>query len=140
MSKKIQTIQAVCLDTRVLSQFLNRKQKAKQIIKQFQEKHYEIYTTTINISEFFIGLYKIHDVSNEELNDLKKFFNSLHPRSMTYESALYAGRLYGTILKGSVIGWRDTFIASIVKENGNAIITSNIGHFERIPGLEIIEY
>jgi len=137
MSKKIQ---AVCLDTRVLSQFLNRKQKAKKLINEYQEKQYEIYTTTINISEFFMGLYKIHEITEKELKDLKEFFQALHPRSLSYESAVYAGKLYGTILKGQVIGWRDTFIASIVKENGNTIITTNSSHFERIPELNVVEF
>jgi len=137
VSKKTQ---AVCLDTRVLSQFLNRKQKAKEIINEYQEKHYEIYTTTINISEFFMGLYKIHDITEPELQKLERFFQSLHPRSLSYMSSVYAGKLYGTILKGTVIGWRDTFIASIVKENGNTIITSNSNHFERVPGLNVVEY
>lgn len=137
MSKKIQ---AVCLDTRILSQFLNRKLKAKQIVKEYQEKHYEIYTTTINVSEFFMGLYKIHDVNETELKEIGKFFQALHPRTLSYLSAVYAGKLYGTILKGNVIGWRDTFIASIVKENGNEIITSNSNHFSRVPGLKVIEY
>ena len=102
---------AICLDTRILSQFLNRKQKAKQLVDEYQEKHYEIYTTTINVSEFFMGLYKIHDVNETEINELGKFFQTLHPRSLSYNSAVYAGKLYGTILKGNVIGWRDTFIA-----------------------------
>ncbi len=89
------------------------------MIKEYQEKQYEIYTTTINVSEFFMGLYKISDVSTAKLEELKNFFQALHPRSLSYSSAVYAGKLYGTILKGNVIGWRDTVIASIVKENGN---------------------
>ena len=133
-------IKAVCLDTRILSAFLKKKESAKKIIDEFEEKKYEIYTTMINITEIFMGLYKINLVPEEKIKSLKEFFLALHPRTLDYNTCVLSGKLYATVLRGKEIGWRDTFIAAITILNGKVIITSNPEHFNRISGLEIIEY
>jgi predicted nucleic acid-binding protein len=133
-------IKAVCLDTRILSAFLKKKESAKNIINEFKDKGYEIYTTTINITEIFMGLFKISIVSEEKINIMKAFFLALHPRTIDYEICVLSGKLYASILKGREIGWRDTFIAAITLLNGKMIITSNPEHFKRISDLEAIEY
>ncbi|TFG18800.1 MAG: hypothetical protein EU530_08100 [Promethearchaeota archaeon] len=89
-------------------------------------------------SQYALNFYE--KVGQTRLEELERFFKALHPRSLSYSSAVYASKLYGTILKGNAIGWRDTVIASIVKENGNEIITSNALHFSRVPNLKVVEY
>ena len=130
----------VCLDTRILSMFLKGKQSAKELILEFKTKEFEIYTTTVNISEFFMGYYKTNIVVEEDVRKLKDFFWTLHPRTIDFEVAHLSGKLYATIIKDYPIGWRDTFIAAITMLNGKKIITSNVDHFNRIPELEVIEY
>ena len=133
-------VKAVCLDTRILSAFLKKKESAKNIIDDFKDKEHEIYTTTINITEIFMGLFKINLVSEEKIKTLKEFFLALHPRTIDYDICVLSGKLYASILRGKEIGWRDTFIAAITLLNGKKIITSNPEHFKRISELEVIEY
>ncbi len=133
-------MKAVCLDTRVLSGFLKGKQIALDLIDNFQSKKFEIYTTTANISEFYMGMFKTNILSEKKIKEIDKFFKTLHPRPIDYNTGFLAGKLYSTELKGQEIGWRDTFIAASVLLNGQIIITSNYKHFERINDLEVIKY
>jgi predicted nucleic acid-binding protein len=120
--------------------FLKGKPSAKKLINEFKAQEFEIYTTAVNISEFFMGYYKTNIVVEDDVQKLKDFFWTLHPRSIDFEVAHLSGKIYATILKDQPIGWRDTFIAAITMLNGKKIITSNTDHFNRIPALEVIEY
>ncbi|MHA1729605.1 MAG: type II toxin-antitoxin system VapC family toxin [Promethearchaeota archaeon] len=133
-------VKAICLDTRIISHFLKGKKSAMDIINEYIEQGFEIYTTVVNITEYFLGLYKSNIVSDIKLKELENFFSTLHPRSLDYNAGLLAGKIVATILKGQEIGWRDTFIGAIVLLNGRMIITNNLKHFKRIPELEVIEY
>ena len=133
-------MKAVCLDTRLLSQYLNKKAKAKKTIEDFQQQGFDVYTTTINVTEFFMGLYNVREPSTEELDKLKDFFFTLHPFGVDYDTSLVAGKLFAHLSKGNAIGWRDTFIAAIVLQHGNIIVTSNPDHFNRVPKLSVVEY
>ena len=131
---------SICLDTRILSMFLKGKKNALDLINEFKDQNRELYTTTINISEFFMGYYKTNVVTDEKSKKLSEFFLLLNPRPLDYNSAMLSGKLYAQTLKNNPIGWRDTFIGAIAMLNGKAIITSNTKHFSRIPGLEIVEF
>jgi tRNA(fMet)-specific endonuclease VapC len=39
--------------------------------------------------------------------------------------------------QASTIGYLDVFIASIAMTNGESLVTRNIRHFERVPGLKV---
>lgn len=133
---------AICLDTRILSNFLRGTEIALQMMEKYKSQGFELYTTSINVAEFYNGLFTVkkHTISEHKLKALNDLFKTLHPRALDYEAAYLAGKLFGTILKGREIGWRDTFIAAIVLLNGNTIITNNIEHFQRITDLKIIKY
>ena len=131
---------AVCLDTRILSAFLRGKPSAQKIIEQFKSDGYEIYTTTMNVAEIFMGLFRINLLSEEKINQLTQFFKTLHPRPIDYPTAFLAGKMYATRLKDNDIGWQDTLIAASTCLNGKTIITGNVKHFRRIKGLHVIEF
>ncbi len=133
-------INAVCLDTRVLSRFLAKKEGAIKIVNEYKQSGHEIYTTTVNASEFFMGLLKLNPISEHRMSELRQFFVDLKPRTLDLDTAIQAARLYVDVLRGKEIGWRDTFIAAIVLANGKKIITSNPEHFNRIPDLDVIQF
>lgn len=120
--------------------YLKGKESAKQNIDNFKSKRYEIYTTIINITEYFMGIFKSNILPEEKMRSLKDFFLTLHPRIIDYEVGILAANLYASALRGQPIGWRDTFIAAIVLLNGKKIITSNTEHFRRIPDIKVIEF
>ena len=130
----------VCLDTRILTMYLKGKKTALNLLNNLKKEDTMFYTTVINISEFYMGYYKTNIMTEEKNAKLQEFFTILHPKNLDYASAELAGKLYATALKSDPIGWRDTYIASIVLLNGKKIITSNKKHFKRVPQLDIIEY
>lgn len=120
--------------------FLKGKKSALELVNSLKRENSEFYTTTINISEFFMGYYKANIMTDENREKLRDFFKILNPKVLDYEAAELAGKLFATTLKDNSIGWRDTYIGAITLLNGKIIITSNKKHFERIPDLKIIEY
>ena len=57
------------------------------------------------------------------------------------DEANLIGRLLAELdRKGAPIGFCDTAIAGLCIANGAAIVTRNVKHFSRFPGLAIIEY
>ncbi len=136
----MQNLKAICLDTRILSAFLKGKATAQKIVLEFIQKGYEVYTTTVNIAEYFWGAYKVNQLTETKQKELQDFFATLHPRELDYKASVLAGKLNATVLRGQEIGWRDLFIGTIVLLNGKQIISSNKDHFERVPDLKVIEY
>ena len=132
-------IKAICLDTRLLSRFLAKKKAAVELVGKWKEDQYEIYTTAINVSEMMMGLWKIGPISEKRIEELKNFFLDLHVRQLDLDAAMQTGRIFTDLSRGKEIGWRDTFIAAIVMNNGKKIITSNPAHFNKIPDLDVIE-
>ena len=84
--------------------FLKGKQSAKTLIYSFKTKEFEGYTTTVNISEFFMGYYKTNIVVETDVQRLKDFFWTLHPRSVDFEVVHLSGKLFATVLKDQPIG------------------------------------
>ncbi len=136
----MQDVKEICLDTRILSAFLKGKPAAQKVIRDYIQKGYEVYTTTVNIAEYFWGAYKVNQLPETKLKELQNFFATLHPRSFDHDASVLAGKLNATVLHGQEIGWRDLFIGAITLLNGKQIITGDRDHFERIPDLKIIEF
>jgi tRNA(fMet)-specific endonuclease VapC len=133
-------VQSICLDTRPLSRYLNGSKPTANLLNDLRDQGHDFYTTVVNVTEVYMGLRKLGVISDQKKTDLDGFFSNLHPRHLDYEASIKAGELSGGALRGKGIGWRDTFIAAIALLNGKTILTSNAKHFERIPGLKVMEF
>jgi len=59
---------------------------------------------------------------------------------MTEGAAEQAGRLLAQLeTKGRPIESRDLFVGAIALEEGYAVLTDDLEHFERIPGVQVVE-
>ena len=67
---------------------------------------------------------------------MKNLLSRFHILDLDYGSATLWGEL-AEKLKSNGIGDLDLFIASIALANGHTLITRNIKHFERMPGLTV---
>jgi tRNA(fMet)-specific endonuclease VapC len=60
---------------------------------------------------------------------------------LTEPIAVRAAAIYADLqLRGELIGDADILIAATALEHGLAIATGNIVHFERIPGLQVVNW
>ena len=117
--------------------------KSNPEIKNLLQKNREPLATCImNYSEIMFGIDFKKSKRKEESEDYEKFFNSIFFINMTRQSSKMASKIFWKLQReGKIIGKFDCLIAGCFLENGiTKIITRNVKHFERIEGLEVINY
>lgn len=131
----------VCLDTTILVDLERGLQSAKNEIERLLSESYRLSTTTINIFEMAFGAHKSRK-SKKNIKALIALTEDLDLWDFDLESGFLAGELFHKLeLKGTPIGFRDVFIASIALTNRcDRIVTSNVNDFKRIPGITVIPY
>jgi tRNA(fMet)-specific endonuclease VapC len=131
----------VCLDTTILIDLERGVQTARKEIERLLSESFRLSTTTINIFEMAFGAHKSRK-SKKNIKALVALTEDLDLWDFDIESGFLAGELlYKLESKGTPIGFRDVFIASIALTNRcERIVTSNVKDFERIPGIIAISY
>jgi tRNA(fMet)-specific endonuclease VapC len=124
----------VCVDIDFLIEFDRRQQKAVSKMAELADSGELVYTTIVNVAEYYAGAYKSKDKGAVEA--ARHYMKDFSILLMDEEAALAWGRLYNE-LRADAIGDRDLFIASIAVANKQAILTRNVKHFERVPGLTV---
>lgn len=78
----------------------------------------------------------------QNLDALRALSQDLEVWEFDSESGFTAGRILAHLRKkGTLVEYRDVFIASIALVNGcNQILTANIKDFKRIPDIELVKY
>ena len=127
----------VCLDTSVLVALIRKDSEAMEGLRVEAEAGGVVSTTMINLCELYSGAYgsKAPQKELERVQDLLTHIKLL-------EFDLGAARRYGGLvndsgLKSEPIGDFDLIIASIVLENNEKLVTRNLKHFNRVPGLVV---
>ena len=124
-----------CLDSDIIIGFLRGKAESLKKMKDLENE--SLATTTINIFELQYGA-KISKRYEENLNELKKFLNSLNIFSFDYKSSEEASSIFADLRKiGKIIGIKDILIAGICRSNKLDLITKNVRYFQNIKGLKI---
>ena len=134
-------VKLVCLDTTILVDLERGMPSAKVRIEQLLSESYRLSTTTINIFEMAFGAHK-SKMNKRNLKALLALSEDLDVWDFDIQSSFLAGELLHKLeLKGTPIGFRDVFIASIALTNRcDKIVTSNVKNFSRIPGISAVEY
>jgi tRNA(fMet)-specific endonuclease VapC len=122
-----------CADTSFLIDLQNQEEKAIVKMEQLTSKNEVISTTAVNVAELYFGAYR---ASNEAaaLSDADTLLETFSILNLDHKAARKYGEL-GKELKSNMIELRDLFVASIAITNGQTLLTRNIKHFERVPGL-----
>ena len=134
-------MKAVCLDTTVLVDLERGFPAAKTELEGLLSESYRLSTTAVNIFEMAFGAHKSKR-SKKNLRALLTLQEDLDVWDFDVESGLLAGELlYKLEAKGTPVGFRDVFIASIAMTNRcERIVTSNVKDFKRIPGVIVLPY
>ena len=128
----------VCIDTDVLIDNLRNRGKTVEYLLTLEEQKVTFATTTINAFELFYGAYKTKKMENIE--SVKKLLERLVVFEFDTEASEIAGKILAKLAdEGKMIDFRDTLIGAIVLVNDYVILTRNVKHFKKIPGLRIIE-
>jgi tRNA(fMet)-specific endonuclease VapC len=126
----------VCLDSDFIINLLNGDSITRDKLQYLIENNAFLSTTAINSLEVFYGIVNASSSSSTKILATREFFNTIDVLNLTHQSAERSAYILSNFRKaGNPIGIKDTMIAGIVLENSLTLVTRNIKHFERIPGI-----
>ncbi len=125
----------VCVDTSFLIDLLRGKEKAIQELLRIENGGERIATTPISASELFEGAYESSNAERETAK-VRELLRRLALLEFSTEACEKYGRLATQLRSlGAQIGDLDTLIASIAMTHNESILTRNVNHFGKVPGL-----
>ncbi len=100
----------------------------------------DIAVSSIVFAEIAAGMQKEPNTATPYLL-AKSFMDFVRVETFGKNAALRAGELIDHLArKGSSIGAMDTLIAAHALELGATLVTANTKHFQRVPGLSIVNW
>jgi predicted nucleic acid-binding protein len=128
------------LDTSFIIDLLKGQKGAVQKMKSLEAEAIATNISSPSIFELYVGI-TLSKKSGAEKRRIIDSLSSWGTLPLDTESAKTAGRIYGQLMtEGMMIDAEDAMIAGIALENGEEVLTRNIKHFERIPGISIVTY
>lgn len=127
------------LDTSFLVDLIRKDPVTLHTIKEYEERDEDLCTTVINSLELIRGVYcsSQRDQNKREVNAILSALNVLN---IDQEVQEIFGKISSDCFhEGCTIGDFDELIAAICISHNQRIITRN-SHFNRIPGLSVIQY
>jgi len=125
----------VCLDTSVLVALIRKDQAAIDGLTAEAERGGKVLTTTVNLCELYSGAYGSKN-PEKELAKVQDLVSKLGLLELDAGAAKRYGELANdATLKQAPIGDFDLIIASIAMEQEEKLVTRNVKHFGRVPGL-----
>lgn len=127
----------VCLETSFLVDVLRGNKDCEALLDSFSD---EVYLVSPSLMEVVSGA-ELGSDPLEERQKIRELVTSFPVLDLDADSALLAGELEAyLVLSGQIVPPVDIMIGAIAKQHGEAIVTRNTKHFERIPGLEVRGY
>jgi predicted nucleic acid-binding protein len=127
------------LDTDILSNLLRRGPSPTLIAKLVSVPPEQQFTSSITLGELVYGAHRLKERAGALLQRLDE---TLLPNLPVLPFDASAARRYGEVRaeleqRGTPIGDADLRIASIALARNLTVITGNVRHFQRIPGLPV---
>ena len=126
------------LDTNMLSEIVKKNPNRNFIKKLGGIPSPAIFTATICVMELRYGAMKRGNPSDFWQMIEQHILSKVRILSFSYPEAIKAGELIHQLYSlGQPIGMEDIMIGSIALCNDLTIVTGNIKHFQKIPGLRV---
>ncbi len=131
----------IIADTTFLVDLLRKKDTAAlQKLDELQEADIPCIATTISVFELWAGLANSHS-KTQEIQEIEQLISSMPLLVLDKVSAEKAGVIFsGLERQGNIVQTEDCMIAGIALAQNCPVLTRNVKHFERIPGLKIEKY
>lgn len=127
------------LDTDILSNLLRRAPSTALVIKLASVPPEKQFTSSITLGEMVYGAYRLKERAGVLLQRLDE---TLLPNLPILPFDASAARRYGEVRaelerRGTLIGDADLRIASIALTHDLTVVTANVRHFQKVPGLAV---
>jgi predicted nucleic acid-binding protein len=101
----------------------------------------ELSLSPITVAELVHGIYRTRTatVSRRRRAYIEELVNLVPLHPITLRTAYLVGQIEGEeAAKGNVLPSNDLLIAAAAIEQGYAVLTENLRHFEKIPGINVM--
>ncbi len=127
------------LDTDTLSNLLRRAPSPDLIARLAAVPPEQQFTSSITLGELIYGAYRLNELA---VDLLRRIDEKLLPNLAVLPFDAAAARRYGEVRaglerRGTPIGDADLRIGSIALDRGLTVVTGNVRHFQRVPGLAV---
>ena len=118
---------------------MKRTRSANLLLRMAMTAQQDRATSSVSLAELLFGAYRARSRSEELLRMIaREVPGNMWVLPFDEEAAEEYGRLGAHLeAQGTPIGEADTQIAAIALANDLAVVTGNVRHFERVPGLTV---
>lgn len=124
------------LDTNIITAFLKGNAAVVERVAQYINVHERLTVSIISYYEILRGLKALG--SKKKLQAFEKFVNDCEVEELGISVMDNAAEIYVKLKnEGKLVEDADILIAATAMNNGFAVVTDNVKHFNRIKGLEV---
>ena len=126
------------LDTNILSELIKKRPNPNFLARLGSEKSKTLFTSSICVFELRLGSALRDDFPIFWQRIMAELLSAISILHFGEDEATIAGDILAQLQKtGQKIGIEDIFIAATALANRCTLVTANIKHYSRIPGLSI---
>jgi len=122
----------ILVDPDVIIDFFAGAQPSAAVFTRLLEDN-EALLSSLSVFEIRAGI-----TGKKRLRQIEELLAIVPVLDFDRRQARTAAEIYTTLKhRGTLVGNQDIFLAAAAIEAGVPILTRNVGHFERIPGIEV---
>ena len=134
----------VVLDSSVVITAERRSLPVPQLIETICKAYgeVEVSLSPVTVAELVHGIYRARtpDASQRRRDYIQELVGLVPLHPITLQTAYLVGQIEGQeAAKGNVLPFNDLLIAAAAIEQGYAVLTENLRHFEKIPGIQVLK-
>ena len=138
------TLLGVVLDSTVVITAERKRLSVLQLIETIHGRFgdIEVSLSAITVAELVHGIYRATtpEASERRREYIRELVDLIPIHPITVQTAYLVGQIEGQeAAKGNVLPFNDLLIAAAAIEQGYAIVTQNVRHFEKVPGLQVLK-
>lgn len=137
------TLLGVVLDSSTVIAAERRKESIADFIESILRAHgaLDLSLSPVSVAELVHGVFRAQTpvASQRRRLYIEELVSLLPVHPVTKQTGWLVGQIQGQeAAKGNVLPFNDLMIAAAAIEQGYAVLTGNVRHFQKIPGLQVI--
>jgi tRNA(fMet)-specific endonuclease VapC len=138
-------ILGLVLDSSVVIAAERKKQPIVEFIKTIFNAHgpLDLSLSPVTVAELVHGIYRAmtRQAGQRRRQYIEELMSLVPVHPITNRTAWFVGQIGGEeAAKGNVLPFNDLLIAATAIEQGYAVLTGNVRHFQKIPGLSVVQF